>query len=106
MPPSTPAVKEDAIQRAFAAVKSGAMKANQAANIFEVPRSTLYDRLKGALPKVHAHVANQLLNPAQVCELCLIALSTLTLLENHFAFSGNRTHRLDTSSGNACTTPI
>jgi predicted transcriptional regulator len=63
---STSAEKERAITRAIEAVMTLGMKPHQAHKIFGVPRSTLYNRLNGTLPRTKAQAANQLLTPAQV----------------------------------------
>jgi transposase len=58
--------RENTLQRAVEVVNAGAMKANKAAKLFDVPRSTLYNRLAGALPRAKAQGKKQLLTPAQV----------------------------------------
>jgi predicted transcriptional regulator len=60
------AAKEDALQRALDAVNMKKMTRNEAAKLFNVPRSTLYDRARGKPPRAKSQAASQLLTPAQV----------------------------------------
>ena len=62
----TSADKEYAIRRAIEAMTTLGMKPYQAHKTFGVPRSTLYNRLNGTLPRAKAQAVKQLLTPAQV----------------------------------------
>jgi len=61
--------KEARLQEAMAAVLAEKHTASSAALAFNVPRSTLYDRLDGKLPHNQAHETEQLLSHAEEKEL-------------------------------------
>jgi helix-turn-helix, Psq domain len=69
--PTNPALveKEARLQEAVAAVLSGKHTGHSAAIAFDVPRQTLYDRLKGKPPRNQAHEADQLFSHAEEKEL-------------------------------------
>jgi len=66
MPHKTAAEREEAVRLAYNAVISEGLKPHQAAIRYGAPRTTVYDRVHGKLPRHKAQACRQLLSPAQV----------------------------------------
>jgi hypothetical protein len=68
----TSANKEDTITHAIEAVKTLGMKQYQAHKLFGVPRSTLYNRLNGTLPRSSVYACSFQLTEKTLVQCCLL----------------------------------